>query len=294
MNYNWARCTTTTTGTGDLTLSSVSGFPTLADMTAPLGQRFCYAILDDSTGAPLETGEGYLSSSTTLVREKVDATFTGGVLDISSPTALSLSAGTKRVIVTSTTRSIMAPIPYIGSGAGYKAVSNAALIGAVGSGSYNDQDTSGRLNIFPWIHEYGGEIDAFVINCTTAGSAGQILRIGLYRVGSNGNPAGLIVESGSIDIASTGVKTSTFTAFVLPPGHYWIALLSTSSTALYMGSTGTAGSVLRGPQSIGNTAGDMSVAGYALSVATSAMPSTCPAITWTPNLNVPHVLLRAV
>lgn len=293
MNYNWARCTTTTATSGDLTLASVSGFPTIADVVG-VGPRFCYSILDPTTLAPFEAGVGYLSASTTMVREKVTDTYSSGTYDASSPTALTLAAGTKLVIVTALTRSLMSPLPYIGSGAGYKAVSNGALIGAVGSGSYNDQDTSGRLNIFPWIHEYGGEIDAFIINCTNAGSAGQILRIGLYRVGSNGNPAGLIVESGSIDIASTGVKTSTFTAFVLPPGHYWIALLSTATGALYMGTTGTAGSVLKGPASIGNSLGDMAVAGYALGVSTSAMPSTCPAITWTPNLNVPHVLLRAV
>lgn len=293
MNYNWARTTTTTTGTGNLTLSSVSGYPTINDVVGQ-GQRFAYAILDDSTGAPLEAGIGYLSASTTMVREKVTETYSSSTYDNTSPATLSLASGTKRVIVTALTRSLMSPLPYLGSGAGYKAVSNGALIGAVGAGSYNDQDTSGRLNIFPWIHEYGGEIDAFIINCTTAGSAGQILRIGLYRVGSDGNPAGLIVESGSIDIASTGVKTSTFTAFVLPPGHYWIAFLSTATGALYTGTTGTAGSVLKGPASIGNTLGDTAVAGYALSVSTSAMPSTCPAITWTPNLNVPHVLLRAV
>lgn len=293
MNYNWARGTTTTTGTGDLTLSSVSGYPTINDVVGQ-GQRFCYAILDDSTGAPLEAGIGYLSASTTMVREKVTETYSSSTYDNTSPATLSLASGTKRVIVTGLTRSVMSPLPYLGSGAGYKAVSNAALIGAVGSGSYNDQDTSGRLNIFPWIHEYGGEIDAFMINCTTAGGGGTILRMGLYRVGSDGNPAGLIVESGSISVSSTGVKTSTFTAFVLPPGHYWLALLSTATTALYVGTTGTAGSVLRGPQSIGNTIGDIAVAGYALSVSTSAMPSTCPAITWTPNLNVPHVLLRAV
>lgn len=293
MNYNWARTTTTTTGTGDLTLSSVSGYPTINDVVGQ-GQRFAYAILDDSTGAPLEAGIGYLSASTTMVREKVTETYSSSTYDNTSPATLSLASGTKRVIVTGGPRSVMAPLPYIGSGAGYKGVSNGALIGAVGAGSYNDQDTSGRLNIFPWVHEYGGEIDAFLINCTTAGAGGTILRMGLYRPGSDGNPAGLIVESGSISVSSTGVKTSTFTPFVLPPGHYWLALLSTATTALYTGTTGTAGSVLRGPQSIGNTIGDIAVAGYALSVSTSAMPSTCPAITWTPNLNVPHVLLRAV
>lgn len=292
MNYNWARCTTTTTGTGNLSLSSVSGYPTINDVVGQ-GPRFCYAILDDSTGAPLEAGIGYLSASTTMVREKVTDTYSSGTYDNTSPSALSLASGTKRVIVTALTRSIRAPLPYVGSGAGYKGISNGALIGAVGSGSYNDQDTSGRMNVFPWIHDYGGEIDAFMINCTTA-QAAKILRMGLYRVGSDGNPAGLIVESGSIDVASTGVKTSTFTAFVLPPGHYWLGLLSDGTSALYVGSTGTAGTVLRGPASIGNTIGDLAVAGYALSVSTSAMPSTCPAITWTPNLNVPHVLLRAV
>lgn len=292
MNYNWARCTTTTTGTGNLTLSSVSGYPTINDVVGQ-GHRFAYAILDDSTGAPLEAGIGYLSASTTMVREKVTDTYSSGTYDNTSPSALSLAAGTKRVIVTALTRSLMSPLPYLGSGAGYKAVSNGALIGAVGAGSYNDQDTSGRLNIFPWIHEYGGEVDAFMINCTTA-QAAKILRIGLYRVGSDGNPAGLIVESGSIDVASTGVKTSTFTAQVLAPGHYWIACLSDATTALYTGTTGTAASVLRGPASIGNSINDLAVAGYALSVATSAMPSTCPAITWTSGLNVPHILIRAV
>lgn len=293
MNYNWARTTTTTTGTGDLTLSSVSGYPTINDVVGQ-GQRFAYAILDDSTGAPLEAGIGYLSASTTMVREKVTETYSSSTYDNTSPATLSLASGTKRVIVTGLTRSVMSPLPYLGSGAGYKGVSNGALIGAVGAGSYNDQDTSGRLNIFPWVHEYGGEIDAFIINCTTAGGAGTILRMGLYRVGSDGNPAGLIVESGSIAVSSTGVKTSTFTAFVLPPGHYWLALLSTATTALYTGTTGTAGSVLKGPASIGNSINDLAVAGYALSVSTSAMPSTCPAITWTSGLNVPHVLLRAV
>lgn len=295
MIFNWARCTTTTTGTGNLTLSSVSGYPTINDVVGQ-GPRFTYAILDDSTGAPLEAGIGYLSASTTMVREKVTETYSSGTYDNTSPSALSLAAGTKRVIFAALTRSIMAPMSVVGSAAGYKGVSNAALIGAVGAGSYNDQDQSGRMNIFPWIHEYGGEVDAFIINCTNAGSAGQILRIGMYRAThyASGYPDSLIFESGSIDVSSTGVKTSTFTAQVLPPGHYWIACLSTSSTALYTGSTGTAASVLRGPATIGNSINDLAVAGYALSVATSAMPATCPAMTWTSGLNVPHILLRAV
>ena len=294
MNGMWARGTTSTTGTGNLTVSGVADFPTLNDVfPSSMGQRFTYSIVDPTTFAPKEAGIGYMSASTTMVRENVTHSYASGTYDETSPSAISLT-GTNLILAAPSVRSVMEPVSYIGSGAGYKGVSNGALIGAVGAGSYNDQDTSGRLNIFPWIHEYGGEIDAFMINCTTAGGAGTILRMGLYRVGSDGNPAGLIVESGSIDVASTGVKTSTFTAFVLPPGHYWLGLLSDGTSALYVGSTGTAGGVLKGPASIGNSIGDLAVAGYALGVSTSAMPSTCPAITWTSNLNVPHVLLRAV
>ena len=44
MNYNWARCTaTTTTGTGNLTLSSVSGYPTINDVVGQ-GTALPYAI----------------------------------------------------------------------------------------------------------------------------------------------------------------------------------------------------------------------------------------------------------
>lgn len=293
MNFDWARCTTTTTGAGNLTLSSVSGYPTINDVVGQ-GQRFCYAILDDSTGAPLEAGIGYLSASTTMVREKVTDTYSSGTYDNTSPAALTLAAGTKRVIVTALTRSLMSPLPYVGNAAGYKGIGNAAIIDMMAPGAFNDQNLSGLLTVFPWIHEYGGEIDAFMIYCSAAGSAGQILRIGLYRIASDGTPGGLIVESGSIAVDSTGAKTSTFTPFVLPPGHYYIACLSTSSTAAYVGTQTNASSALRMPAGCGNTIIDTAVGGYATGVATSAMPSTCPAITWTTNINVPHILLRAV
>jgi len=292
MNYNWARTTTTTTGTGNLTLSSVSGYPTINDVVGQ-GQRFAYAILDDSTGAPLEAGIGYLSASTTMVREKVTETYSSSTYDNTSPATLSLASGTKRVIVTGLTRSVMAPLPYMGSAAGYKGVGNANLFGTIGSNLYNAGDASGRFNCWPWRHEYGGEIDAFITQVTTAGGAGTILRIGLYRIGSDGNPAGLIVESGSIDVASTGVKTSTFTAFVLPPGNYWFAYLSTATTAFYMGCTGV-GLTMRMPSSVGNALDTYGLGGYALGVSTSAMPSTAPPLTWSANLSVPNMLIRAV
>lgn len=85
--------TTTTTGTGSLTVSG----------TAPTGYqsfntafgtdvRFYYAI-SSSGGSEWEVGIGYLSASTTLVRETI-------LESSNSDAAVNLSAGTKDVFCT--------------------------------------------------------------------------------------------------------------------------------------------------------------------------------------------------
>lgn len=82
--------TTTTTGTGDLTLSGTA--PTgFVDFNAAFGtnERFKYAI-SSSGGAEWEVGVGYLSGATTLVRETIEASSNAGA-------AVNLSAGTKDV-----------------------------------------------------------------------------------------------------------------------------------------------------------------------------------------------------
>lgn len=62
--------TSTTPGTGDLTLSGTApegGYQTFAN-AFPLNTPFCYCIEEASTNL-WETGTGYLSASTTLVRD---------------------------------------------------------------------------------------------------------------------------------------------------------------------------------------------------------------------------------
>ena len=84
--------TSTTTGTGNLTLAgAATNFQTF---NAAIGQGiyFCYVIEHQSV-AEWETGIGYLSGSTTLVRDRVRASSNGGAL-------VNLSAGTKNVFVT--------------------------------------------------------------------------------------------------------------------------------------------------------------------------------------------------
>lgn len=93
--------TTTSTGTGNLTLSGTapSGYQTFNTAFA-LGDSnaFCYAI---SGGAEWETGVGYLSASTTLVRAEVFDGSSGAF------TAVNFSAGSKDVFCTAPAHLLM-------------------------------------------------------------------------------------------------------------------------------------------------------------------------------------------
>lgn len=82
---------TTTTGTGNVTLSGAAptGFQTFASRFA-VGVRFYYAI---AAGAEWETGIGYLSASDTLVRERV-------LQSSNSDALVNFSSGTKDVFNT--------------------------------------------------------------------------------------------------------------------------------------------------------------------------------------------------
>ncbi len=86
------RETTTTTGTGNITLAgAVTGFRTF---NAAFGTNVLfYYVIDSDGGTEWEVGEGYLSGSTTLVRKEVKSSSNSNAL-------VNFSAGTKRVTVT--------------------------------------------------------------------------------------------------------------------------------------------------------------------------------------------------
>ena len=89
---NLVRETTTTTGTGDLTTSSVSGYVTFNTSFGNDSEtnRFFYYVIDETNGA-YEYGRGHMSGATTLVRDTV--------LGSSNANALvNFSAGTKTIV----------------------------------------------------------------------------------------------------------------------------------------------------------------------------------------------------
>ena len=88
--------TTTTTGTGNITLSGTA--PTAyQNFNTAFGTNtlFLYAIVDNTNGQ-WETGKGYLSASTTLVRDTVFDSSAG------LGTLATFVAGTKDVFCTAT------------------------------------------------------------------------------------------------------------------------------------------------------------------------------------------------
>lgn len=84
--------TTTTTGTGDITLAgAVSQY--VSFNTAFGTNKFFYYCIAGQTGSEWEVGEGYLSGSTTLVRAEIYASSNSGAL-------VNFSAGTKDIFCT--------------------------------------------------------------------------------------------------------------------------------------------------------------------------------------------------
>lgn len=89
--------TSTTTGTGDITLAgAVAGYRTFTAVES-INVFFDYCIeAVDANGVPtgsFEVGEGYLSSATVMVRSTVGSSSNANAL-------VSFAAGTKRVFIT--------------------------------------------------------------------------------------------------------------------------------------------------------------------------------------------------
>lgn len=231
---NWARVTTTTTGTGNLTLSAVTGYPTLNDVVGT-NRRFAYAILLDSDGTPIEEGIGYLSASTTLVRERVTATYASSTYDDTSPSAVSLAAGTYRVISTGSAGAIQGVAMNVNRNA---ALASQKLIPSQHTTVNNASSTgytcvANRLVYTPFCLGVSAEVDALGIRVGT-GVASTNVRLGIYDIDATGHPNKLLGETGALASAtsSTDVIGTIGAPVRLQPGWYYVAIVSDGAPAV--------------------------------------------------------------
>ena len=95
MLANWIKEETTTTGTGTLTLSAVSGFARFSQALT-VGDYVSYSIT--TSDSKYEAGIGKVAASNTLERSLVTATWDGSTYTGAGASALSLASGTHTVI----------------------------------------------------------------------------------------------------------------------------------------------------------------------------------------------------
>lgn len=229
MLANWVKQKTTSTGTGDITLTSVDGFPTLNNAVG-LNLPVSYHILRDSDGEPIEAGIGYLSASATFVRAKITARYIGGVLTQTSVSAVNLGTddtdGTYRVIFAPLATSVKSSLPGIDSvTSGIKRMVTSRHFLWDSNG---DTKGIGANNFFivPFELDTEMEITRCGIEVTTAGAASKT-RVGVYACMPNGTPGNILLETGDINSSTTGVKDVVFSSSRrLPAGWYYVGILS--------------------------------------------------------------------
>ena len=85
----------------------------------------------------------------------------------------------------------------------------------------------------PVYFEKGQTLSALIIEVTTA-QAGTGIKMAMYSANANGTPNALLVDAGTIDCSTTGIKTLVISTAV-SKGMYWLVLKSDSNTVVIRG-----------------------------------------------------------
>ena len=207
MLANRVKDTTSTTGTGSFTTTgAVSGFQTF-NTAFGTTRRFIYWAVND-TDSEWETGVGYLSASTTLVRETVLDNSSGGTSAINFTTAPRLLCGENEC----GTR-FPAALPAT-SGSFYKLLLSEHWV------DYTTTYTlrADQIYLTPFICSYKGLVSNWALYVKTA-SAGAVARMGIYTIDdATGLPTGdPWMESDDIDCGTTGLVTLAFSNNTVGP-----------------------------------------------------------------------------
>lgn len=144
-----------------------------------------------------------------------------------------------------------------------------AIIGTLASALGSIQLGNANLYFVPIIIDRPITLTALSINVMTAGTAGSVFRLGIYT-DNNGSPSNLIIDAGTVDTSSTGLKSASVSQ-TLTPGRYWFAgaqqgAPTTTATVTFVTSPVGQFSATTSPTSIS--------AGYYLPNQTGALPTS--------------------
>lgn len=219
------RETTTTTGTGALSLSAVTGFRRFSAVGAADDTVF-YAVSSEGS-SEWEVGLGTIGASNTLARTTVLASSNAGAL-------VNFSAGAKQVFLTDPAATRVPAARPKRAGTTYYDLPGVDL---------RTQGTStvegGYIHYAPITVGAGGLLlTELAFRVSTAAGSGHTARLAVYRADADAQPAALLWSATGIAIDTTGKKTATPGLF-LPPGHYLIAIWATSDVAVRVWRGGT-------------------------------------------------------
>lgn len=228
--------TTSTTGTGTLTLSAVSGFPRFSDVFS-VGETVEYSLLD-SNGQPLESGFGTIGAANTLVRARPTTAISAGTYDDVTAAAVSLS-GTTTVICTGTTSAFATAIPNINTviTTSGQPPQRVVMDTRVNMNSASSNGLTMAANTL-YLSTFKLDFDVVATGITLrigTGVAGKSIIAGIYQLDHRGYPAKLIGHTASTAAATSGVNWSaSFTGgnVKLIPGHYVIGIASDGTPAI--------------------------------------------------------------
>ncbi len=235
MLSNWIKAATTTTGTGTLTLSAVSGFPLPADARV-VGTLLQYSLL--ASNGDKEAGIGRIAAGGTFERVAITGTWVSGVYDGAPSGPITLPSGTHEVIAGLTAAAVFEPALFPLTTA--ENTSRSIFSGHLRSTQTTSTGVLGteRLTAFPYLLQTAGVLTAMTINVATL-AAGASCHLGLYEVGPDGAPDRRIaVTSAAIDTSTTGFKQQAVSANIrLTPGWYWVAMVALTGAATLTSST---------------------------------------------------------
>ena len=239
MFANWSKESTTSSGTGTLALSAVSGFPRFADNFSD-GQPCDYAILD-STGAPVECGIGHYVASNQLARDYVEGKYVGSTLSKVGATAANLGTDNTNspwtVIATPLAQAIAPTIPAINA-----ISSSRILVPFPYAATANTHSlTANTPHCIIAMIDVGHEIFGLGIEVTTLASGNRI-QVGIYPVKADGSIGPLFGRTGDLSPSSTGIKTAQWSGganLFVPPGWYLFAICSDVNPTLRANGAGS-------------------------------------------------------
>lgn len=151
---------------------------------------------------------------------------------------------------------------------------------------------NGTLRLAPWYLSAPATIDRIGSDISSAGSAGALLRLGIYADNGQGYPGALVLDAGTVDGTSATVSELTVSQ-VLPLGLYWVGAVVQGAP-----STQPTVRVLQSPLAfplsrVGSSAptAALAVVGYSQTSVTGALPSTFTT-TIAPTTVAPRLFVR--